>query len=109
MKITQRDIDRLSPGEYRDDEVPGLLVFVRASGHRSFALRYTLPGTKERKRLSLGPTSIVTLAAARAEARKRLGGMYAGVDPARDIRPTPGPTVGELVSRYLSEVPLSPA
>lgn len=109
MKITQSDVEKLGRGEHRDDEVPGLLLLVQASGHRSFAIRYTLPGTQNRKRLSLGPTSVVSLKAARAEAKARLGRMYAGIDPAKELRPSLGPTVGDVVDRYMAAVPLSPA
>lgn len=44
MKLTQRAIDLLPIGEHRDDEIPGLVVRVRASGPRilrSYVLRYT--------------------------------------------------------------------
>lgn len=109
MKLTQRDIDQMGPGEYRDDEAPGLWFRVRRTGHRTFSLRYTLPATKERKRLKLGPpTAEFTLVKARAEARKRLGGMYVGVDPSRDLRPSDGETVGEILDGYLQRAKLSP-
>jgi integrase len=60
-------------------------------------------------RLKLGPTTATTLADARKEAKKRLGGMHHGVDPARDLRPSQGPTVGEVVNAYLAAAALSPA
>jgi integrase len=110
MKLTQRDVDQLGPGEYRDDEVPGLVLRVRSTGHRAFALRYTLPSTGARKRLNLGPpTAEFSLTKARAETKKRLGGMYVGVDPARDLRPSQGPTVGEILDGYLERAKLSAA
>lgn len=69
-----------------------------------------MPATKQRVRLTLGPPSAeFTLAKARAEAKKRLGGLYVGIDPARDLRPSEGPTVGEIVDGYLTRARLSPS
>ena len=86
MKLTEKAIDELQiePGR-RDrlvfDEVQrGLGVRITASGSKTFLVQYTLDGTK--RRVPLGHVSAITLRDARAAARRILGEVALGVDPA---------------------------
>lgn len=107
MKLTQPDVPRLEPGEYRDDEIRGLLFRVRETGLRSFELRYTLPATGERARLTLGASDVMTLKQAREKAKTLMGGVWTGSDPAKELRRSGGITVGQLAAKYLRSAKIS--
>lgn len=114
MKLTQPEIDKLPPGEYRDDEVPGLVLRVRASKRRvvrSYVLRYTRLGGGAQPRPKLGDAAVMKLTDARKAAKTLLSGIWTGADPAEALRLQElGPiTLGDLADKYLAEAKLSPA
>ena len=87
MRLTEKVISELAlePGRkdklVADDDVPGLYIRVTPGG-RSFLVQATINGAK--KRIPLGRHGALTLAAARAAARSRMGEVAQGRDPAAE-------------------------
>lgn len=115
MKLTQGSIDELPPGEHRDDEIPGLVVRVRASTGgtllRTYVLRYTRRGGGNQPRPKIGDSRTMTLAQARTQAKKLLSGLWSNVDPVEALR---GQRIGvitlvDLARQYLARAPLAAA
>jgi len=85
-KLTERVIERLScPAGTRDrlvfdGEQRGLAVRVMAAGTKSYLAQYTVQG--RRRRVPLGSTDAISLAAARDAVRVVLGRVAQGADPA---------------------------
>jgi integrase len=81
--LTAVAIERLKPRPYRyevgDPGARGLRVVVHQSGHKSFILRYRFAGRPQK--LTIGST-LIGLAAARAEAAKAIYEITQGRDPA---------------------------
>src|SRR5262245_8382762 len=106
-KITKRLVDSLSApasGELKvwDTELHGFLVRVRASGHRWFAVEWMRE--RRTRRLSLGEHGAVTVEQARERAKKILGRVADGEDPAAErAEARTAPTVADLARRYLDE------
>jgi integrase len=68
-----------------DDQLPGFGVRVRDSGsgvRKSFVLQYRRAGGS--RRMLIGSTDVLTLEQARAQAKKLLGRVALGGDPAKD-------------------------
>tara|TARA_R110002110_G_C13467497_1_gene719389 strand:+ start:101 stop:1426 length:1326 start_codon:yes stop_codon:yes gene_type:complete len=63
-----------------DETLSGFILRVNPSGLKNFYVRYTLPNGK-RGRMVLGAVNVITVAQARAEARKILGQVALGIDP----------------------------
>jgi integrase len=88
MKLTQRRIETLEcpPGRKDalafDDEQRGLGVRVTASGSKSYLVQYSFAGAK--RRVPIGACSAITLADARLAARRIVGKVAAGKDPAAE-------------------------
>ena len=111
-KITKRAVDGLAPGAggetvLWDTEVKGFGIRVRAGGSKSFILHYRLGtgrGATLRK-LTIGKIgSPWTPETARAEARRLLGEVAGGRDPARARQEERKALIfGELVELYLNE------
>lgn len=107
-KLTKSVLDRAEVKDKRYwlwcDELPGFGALVFPSGTKTFyADYYNRDG--ERKRMSLGPFGKLTVEEARKEARKILGSVLGGSDPAleRKTRRT-SITVSELCDNYLADV-----
>lgn len=84
-ELTALQVNRLTqPGCYAVGGVPGLCLYVQASGARSWLLRLTV-GSKRRE-MGLGGFPAVTLADARARARQQREKADQGVDPIEDRR-----------------------
>jgi integrase len=89
-KLTKRALDALrAPAEGRayvyDTELPGFGVVVASSGGISFFVQYRVPGAGRAgaaKRMRLGQYPAITVDIARAEAKKLLGKVAHGADPA---------------------------
>jgi integrase len=64
-----------------DVAVPGLGVRVTAHGHRTYILGARFPGSRHFVRRELGEVGVITLAAAREQARTWLVSIKSGVDP----------------------------
>jgi integrase len=106
-KITKRLLDSLptpAAGEVKvwDTELRGFLVRVRASGRRWFAVEWMRD--RRTRRLSLGEFGALTVDQARDRAKKILGRVAHGEDPAAQrAEERAAPTVAELARRYLEE------
>ncbi len=106
-KITKRLLDSLpapAAGEVKvwDTELRGFVVRVRASGRRWFAVEWMRE--RRTRRLSLGEFGAVTVDQARERAKKILGRVAHGEDPAAErAEERTAPIVAELARRYLEE------
>jgi integrase len=105
VNLNDRLLRRLAQGAaegretYHDAGVPELSVRVTTTGRRTFSVRYRAAnGTRRRKTLGVYPN--VTLAAARAEARKVLGRVAGGEDPVERTK-REGATVADFTKVYL--------
>ena len=103
MKLTQRTVDALKPGErclIWDDAGSGLAVRITA-GALSYVVDFRIRGRQ--RRVAIGATSAVTLAQARDRAREIVAGAKRGddvtIDPRRGL-----PTFGEVWRRMIDEV-----
>jgi integrase len=109
-RITKRSIDGLTAAnrEYIawDREIPGFGVRVRPTGAKSYIVQYRA-GTGRKaptRKLTLGPVAKLTAEEARTLARKAVGSVAHGQDPAaarsEDRRTL---TIAELIDVFLSE------
>lgn len=111
MKLSQRTVDALKPGERKtiwDDVLKGFGVAI-SENQISFVVDFRL-GSR-RRRVSLGSTQLKTFAEARDEARDVLAQARKGVDASENPR-AGMPTFGEVWTKMLDEVDrpkLSPA
>lgn len=84
VNLTARMVASIKPTkvrkEYFDSATPGLALRVTPTGAKSWTVLYRHRGRL--RRLTLGSTSVVTLAAARDRARDELHGVTKGADPA---------------------------
>jgi integrase len=89
-----------------DHDLPGFGCRVFASGHRSFILRYRLPGSRSKETATLGTYGQITLSQARTRAKALLQTVRLGGDPQAErkarAKATGQLTVRQLVERYLA-------
>ena len=87
-KLTKNRLDGLAPSENRytvwDDQLPGFGVRVNITGQKSFILRYRAKGRTEKRYVGLGRYGVVTADEARTRARRLLGSIANGEDPAHE-------------------------
>jgi integrase len=84
---------------YWDSTLPSFGLMVTKAGHRSYVLQYRNSGQTSR-RITL--PSVLNLDPARKEARKILGEVARGQDPAQERRKTANPnTLQAVAERYL--------
>lgn len=80
-RLTERRVNLLkttgSRYDVRDDAMPGLLIRVGPTGHKSYYLDY-YDGDGKRSKYRIGSADAVTLADARKEARRRAADVAAG-------------------------------
>lgn len=86
MKVTASNLTKLplpsntsGDVQYADAECPGLYVRVRASGDRSFVVRWR--EGQFHRRIKIGTVGVLSLEEARKKARKTLVGIDEGKDP----------------------------
>lgn len=111
-RITKRLVDTLHPAARRvyvwDSEVAGFGIKVTPTGHKSYVVQYRVPGLGRRgfaKRIVLGEHGKLTPDEARRLARRELGKVAHGGDPAADRSARRGAaTMKELGSAYLDDV-----
>lgn len=84
QKITSKLVQDLEVREkiydVTDELLPGFVVRVNPSGLKNFWVRYTLLNGR-RDRVVLGKAGIISVAQARAEAKRILGQVSLGIDP----------------------------
>lgn len=114
MRLTTRNVPSLEAGEYRDAQVPGLLLRVWDTG-RAWAYRYTFGGKRQRVDLGEVEKRPAKLAAdieqARDLARELTAGLVRGEDPRVTLKrvQASGITVAELCAKMLTGVELRAA
>ncbi len=120
-KISKRSVDAIEPGECDkllwDRDTPGFGLKVTPAGTRTYLVQYRIGGRKGRsRRVTIGQhgrpwtdpkmekTMSLTPEVARKEAKRLLGMVTAGNDPAEDrARARRAITVAELCDYYLLE------
>lgn len=115
IKLEDKLIRALGPGEYHDEVVPRLTLRVRQRTRR-WVIRYRLANGAP-QRLVLGDASVLGLADARKQARRELALVDRGEDPAAarrakredDERRQVGETVAVAVESWLGDDKLGPA
>ena len=108
-RLTKRVVDGLIPGKADvfvwDSELKGFGVKVTPKGRRTYVIQYRLGGRKGRtRRVAIGTHGNITTEQARIEAKRRLGMVHTGLDPAaqRDLARA-APTFGEAMDQFLVE------
>jgi integrase len=87
--LTDRAVMNLKPPRngqrfiVQDIAVPGLAVRITPNGHRAYILGARFPGSKHFVRRVIGEVGVITLAAAREQARTWLVEIKSGIDPAK--------------------------
>ena len=111
-KITKRDVDALAPKNGAeavlwDEEIKGFGVRARTGGGKSYILHYRVGAGRSAslRKLTIGKhCSPWTPNTARTEAKRLLGVVASGQDPAQlRAEERKALTVGELCDLYLSE------
>lgn len=105
MKLTKRNLDSLEPTGKRyfvwDDALQGFGVRVETSGRKTFLCRYRSLGV--RRQYTLGRYGTITPDQARAEARRILGSVSLGNDPAHERQErNAAVSFSELFDAYLA-------
>ena len=108
-RLTKRTVDNASRGERDtyvwDNEVSGFGLKVTPKGRKVYLVQYRLGGRKGRtRRVTIGQHGVFTPDEARTEAKRLLGLVAAGIDPAetRD-KAKAEKTVGVLLEQFLVE------
>ena len=111
MALTKRQIDAAryegkgtSQDVRPDGTIPGLGLRVYPSGVKTFILRYRA-GSPRVRNMTLGRYGVLTLEQARTRARKLLGQVADGIDPAEEKRRkrAEGVTVAAFADRWLED------
>lgn len=106
IRLTKRSVEQLDTAgaDYFvwDGELPGFGVRVMPSGRKSYLIQYRAGGRSRRR--SIGAHGVLTADQARAEARKLLGDVARGENPAEDRQQKlREPTIASLCDRFLRE------
>ena len=88
-KLTKRTVDAAKPGERDsyvwDDELSGFGLKVTPAGRKVYLVQYRLGGRKGRtRRVTIGVHGTLTPDEARSQAKRLLGVVALGQDPAED-------------------------
>ncbi len=108
-RISKRSADAIKSGERDrylwDSELAGFGLKVTPAGGRSYLVQYRVGGRKGRtRRVTIGKHGTLSPDQARQEAKRILGEVAAGQDPAEDrTRARQAISVAELCELYLSE------
>ena len=107
--ISKRSVDARKPDSKDsylwDDELSGFGLKVTPAGRKVYLVQYRLGGRKGRvRRVTIGVHGRITPEQARIEAKRLLGQVASGEDPADLKQQKKGqPTLGELVDVFFSE------
>lgn len=106
IKLTKRAIDQLAATDKDyfiwDSELSGFGVRVMPSGRKSYLVQYRAGGRSRRR--TIGQHGVLTADQARMEAKKLLGDVARGENPAEDRqRKLREPTIASLCDRFLDE------
>jgi Arm DNA-binding domain/Phage integrase, N-terminal SAM-like domain len=108
-RITKRSVDaakaRSADSYLWDDELTGLGLKVTPAGRKVYLVQYQLGGRKGRtRRVTIGQHGKVTPTFARAEAKRLLGEIAAGRDPASDRDKTRADkSLGVVLDQFMAE------
>lgn len=108
-RISKRLVDNVAPGEKDgflwDSELPGFGVKITPAGRKVYIIQYRLGGRKGKtRRYTLGRHGVITSEQARIEAKRLLGEVSAGRDPAEEkSRKRAMLGLHELLKVFLSE------
>ena len=103
-KITKEFVDRAPPGRYKDSDLRGLELYVGKTGVRTFSVRYRPKGGGRRPCVKIGRNGVITPVEARNEAKRILGRVAAGGDPAAEAAEAKSAiTVAELAERFIED------
>jgi hypothetical protein len=80
-----------------DDDLPRLGVRLRRTGGKVWIVQYSIAGRT--RRITLGPTAVLTPWQARAEAKKLLAAVHLGRDPAAERQSAPYQNLEQRVVR----------
>jgi integrase len=105
-KLTKRTIDATEPQSTEffiwDESIPGFGVRVMPSGRKSFVVQYR--AGRRPRRMSLGPSTVLTCDQARTRAITIIAAVKNGEDPAADrAAKRNAATVGDLAERFDKE------
>ena len=105
-KLTKRTVENFKPSTQNffewDSELKGFGVRIMPSGRKTFYAQYRSGGVQ--RRVKLGAFGSITAEEARIEARKVLGDVARGDNPAEEIRyHRRAPTVAEVCERFMTE------
>ena len=103
-KLTKRFVDLALPGDkdlfYWDDDIPGYGLRIKPSGVKSYLVQYRQG--KRSRRMTLGRHGVITADEARKLAKKELGSVAHGKDPAQERSDDrQAPTVVDLATDYM--------
>jgi integrase len=107
--ISKRTVDSAQPSNRDvllwDDELPGFGLKITPRGRKVYLVQYRLGGRKGRtRRVTIGVHGRITPDQARQEAKRLLGLVATGVDPAEQRQQDKGqPTVETLLELFLSQ------
>jgi integrase len=108
-RITKRTVDATRPDSKDtyiwDAELPGFGLKITPSGRKVYLVQYRLGGRKGRtRRFTIGQHGELTPTAARIEAKRLLGEVALGRDPASDRdKAKADKTIGALLDQFMTE------
>jgi integrase len=109
VHISKRSVDAATPGardtHLWDDELAGFSLKITPGGRKVYLVQYRIGGRKGRtRRVNIGVHGQITPDQARVEAKRLLGQVASGEDPAELKHQKKGqPRLGELIDLFLSE------
>ena len=108
-RITKRAVDAIEPRAVDvylwDQDLPGFGLKVTPAGRKVYLVQYRLGGRKGRtRRVTIGRHGELTPTQARAEAKRLLGEIAAGRDPASDRdNAKADKTLGNVLAQFMAE------
>ena len=89
QKLTKSVLDGLEPAANRytiwDGQLPGFGVRVSSSGQKAFIVRYRPKGRPEKRYVTVGRYGVLTVDEAKVQAKRLLGLVASGADPAHEL------------------------